>query len=181
IKKRPDGVTVSIDVPAELPQVKVDYENLQKIVGPLLDNALDAIVGPGRISISGRTVDLNRGNCMELYGSPEPGPHVELTITDTGRGMPAEVKKAPFANPFFTGKQKKRGFGLATCYGILQSIRGGIQFSYPEEGGVSVRILLPVAGSAAIPLSQTVGRIPASQAQGAKPKDTAPPPPQKKS
>ena len=54
-----------------------------------------------------------------------PGPHVKITVTDSGSGIPPEILDKVF-DPFFTTKEAGRGtgLGLSTVLGIVESHRG---------------------------------------------------------
>jgi CheY-like chemotaxis protein len=53
-----------------------------------------------------------------------------------------------FAEPFYTGKARRRGFGLAVAYGLLSAHHGGLSIANGPRGGAVARILLPVAAVA---------------------------------
>ncbi len=142
---QPNGLNLRFITPAELPSVALDPEHLHQVLTALLDNARESLAGPGTISVSARTVELSEDDCMDLFGAARPGPHVELVIADTGVGLSPEVRQKLFAEPFFSTKPRRRGFGLAVTYGILTAHRGGLRLHSGEEGGVVARVLLPVA------------------------------------
>jgi signal transduction histidine kinase/ActR/RegA family two-component response regulator len=141
---REAGVNLRLNVPTDLPAVALDAEHLGHVLAALLDNAREALLGPGSISVSARPVELSDADCRELYGSLRPGAHVEIIIADTGVGLSPEVQKRLFSEPFFTTKSRRRGCGLAVTYGILQAHRGGFRLYPGEERGVVARVLLPV-------------------------------------
>jgi signal transduction histidine kinase/ActR/RegA family two-component response regulator len=141
---REAGVNLRLNLPTDLPPVALDSEHLGYILSALLDNAREALLGPGSISVSARAVELGESECRELFGSLRPGPHVEVIIADTGIGLSPEVQKRLFSEPFFTTKPRRRGCGLAVAYGILQAHRGGFRLYPGEERGVVARVLLPV-------------------------------------
>jgi signal transduction histidine kinase len=145
-------VELRVAVPEELPALGLDAETLREILAQLLDNAGEAITGPGVVTITGRTVDLAEPDCQELLGNAAAGPHVEITIIDSGSGFSAEARQRLFAEPFFSNKPRHRGLGLAVVYGLLQSSRGGLRFGPHPEQGTTVRVLLPIITAAdAIP------------------------------
>jgi signal transduction histidine kinase/ActR/RegA family two-component response regulator len=157
---REAGVHLRLNVPTDLPAVALDTEHLAHVLAALLDNAREALMGPGAISLSARLTELTEAECRDLFGNARPGPHVEITIADTGIGLSPDAQRRLFSEPFFTTKPRRRGFGLAITYGILQAHRGGFRLHGGAEGGALARVLLPVAGgsfSAARPSERVRG------------------------
>ena len=147
---QPTGLTFRLYVPPDLPAVGIDAESLNQVLGALLDNAREALSPGGSMSLSARPVELDEGECAGLYGSPRPGPHVEVVIADTGSGLSAEAQRRILVEPFFTTRPRHKGFGLAVTYGILAAHRAGLRIHPGEERGTVVRVLLPVASAVAI-------------------------------
>lgn len=115
----------------ELPQIIGDPGQLQQVFTNLLLNAADAMSGRGRITITSR---------------PAPGKDgVVLTFTDTGPGIPPEIKDKIF-EPFFTTKPpgKGTGLGLSIVYGVLQRHGGSIEVDRAPGGGTTFTIKLPL-------------------------------------
>ncbi len=103
---------------------------IREVVTNLILNAVDALPRGGRIVVATRT---------------EPG-RVLVSVSDTGTGMPEEVKRRAF-EPFFTTKGVKRtGLGLAVAYGTVRRHGGQIALDTTEERGTTVTFWLPVAG-----------------------------------
>src|SRR5207248_4048778 len=111
----------------------------------------EALVGPGAISVSARTIELNEADCRDLFGDLRPGPHVEVTVADTGAGLSPDAQRRLFAEPFFSTKPRRRGFGLATAYGVLHAHRGGLRLHPGEERGVVARVVLPAGHAVPAP------------------------------
>lgn len=75
-----------------------------------------------------------------------PGSYVELTVADTGTGIPQQLLKRIF-EPFFTTKSdgKGTGLGLATVQGIVVRMHGKIGIHSELNKGTRFRVILPAA------------------------------------
>ena len=142
-------VQVKLRLPADLPAVAVEAEALRQVLAIVLDNAREAISGSGVIEISAETVQVDAQEAGELFGDVRPGTHLEIRIADNGSGLTPEAQRLLFAEPFFSTKSRKRGFGLAMAYGILSGHRGGLELLRRPEGGTIARLIVPVAAVAA--------------------------------
>ena len=136
--------------------VKADPGQLEQIIMNLVVNSRDAILiqedshKPKRISIRTKNTILNHSFTL-LHAGSQPGPHVQISVTDTGIGMDDEIKKKIF-EPFFTTKavDKGTGLGLSTIYGIVKQNHGSI-YVYSEPGiGTTINIYWPAAVGASI-------------------------------
>jgi two-component system sensor histidine kinase HydH len=67
----------------------------------------------------------------------------ELTVTDDGPGIPAEVRERLFT-PFFTTKARGTGLGLSTAKRLIEAHGGTIAVECPTAGGTIVRLQFPV-------------------------------------
>jgi signal transduction histidine kinase/ActR/RegA family two-component response regulator len=136
-------VALHVSLPEGLPLVAVEGEALRQALAQLLDNAREAIAGKGVVTVSARLTDLSEADCRGLLGSAAPGPHVEITVTDTGAGLSAELRGRLFHELFYSSKVRRRGLGLAIVYGIVQTYRGAIRFGPDPAQGTRVRLFLP--------------------------------------
>jgi signal transduction histidine kinase/ActR/RegA family two-component response regulator len=138
-------VALHVSLPEGLPPVAVEADALRQALAQLLDNAREAIAGKGVVTLSARLTELSEADCRGLLGAAGPGPHVEVTVTDTGAGLSAETRGRLFHEPFYSSKVRRRGLGLAIVYGILQTYRGAIRFGPDPAQGTAVRLFLPAA------------------------------------
>ncbi len=128
---------------AGLDRVKADPTQLEQILINLAINARDAMPQGGRLVIETANVDLGDAFVSGHLGS-RPGPHVMLSVSDSGGGMSPEVQARAF-EPFFTTKEKSNGtgLGLATVYGIVKQHDGYIELKSALGEGTTVSIYLP--------------------------------------
>jgi PAS domain S-box-containing protein len=124
----------------ELWPVRFDRVKLGQALLAICSNAVEALAKGGRLFLKteNRATDAK---FAASYGL-EPGPYVQISITDTGTGMdPSVLGRA--LNPFFTTKAGQAGLGLTSAYGIVKK-HGGIIALFSEKGiGTTVTISLP--------------------------------------
>ncbi len=125
------NITITQNLDPDLPQIIGDPGQLQQVFTNLLLNAADAMSSLGHITINSRPTPENHG--------------VTLTFTDTGRGIPPEIRDKIF-EPFFTTKPpgKGTGLGLSIVYGVIQRHGGSISVDCPPHGGTTFTIRLPL-------------------------------------
>ncbi len=133
---------------AAVPPVRIDPGQLEQVFMNLAVNARDAMIAGGRLLITTEAEDLPEGWLNES-GEIIRGPCVRVSVSDTGAGMPPEVRARIF-EPFFTtkGPGKGTGLGLATVYGIVRQAGGGIVVESAPGRGTTFRILLPAVQEA---------------------------------
>lgn len=134
-REEPASRGVTIDVRTELPAVPPilgDAAELREALTNLILNAVDAMPRGGTLTLQARA----------------RGEHVEVTVTDTGVGIPRAVRDKIF-DPFFTTKGPQgTGLGLSMTYGIV-SRHGGVIGVESEEGrGSTFRLSFPSAAHA---------------------------------
>jgi PAS domain S-box-containing protein len=154
----PSSIDFQVEHRAGEALVMADPTQLQQVLVNLVVNARDAMPEGGRLKLRAETRPVGRAEARRL-GLAVPGPYVELSVCDTGKGMDEPVRARVF-EPFFTTKPvgKGTGLGLATAYGIVQQCGGTIAVESEPGQGSTFRVLLPqspelAAGTEASPAS----------------------------
>lgn len=134
------------DVPANLPPVAIEAGLLQATLAHLIENGIEASPQGGTVRVAAHVVELSDADARDYLGRPGTGPHLLVTIADTGTGIKPEVRRRLFLDPFYTTKVRHRGLGLAIVYRVLCVHKGGIQIEPARTGpGTLVRVVLPLA------------------------------------
>jgi signal transduction histidine kinase/ActR/RegA family two-component response regulator len=141
-----EDVALVLQLAPNLGHVRADPGHLEQVVMNLTVNARDAMPDGGALTIRTANVDVG-------------GPHVMLSVTDTGCGMDADTRAKIF-EPFFTTKDpgKGTGLGLSTVYGIVNQSDGRIEVESHPGRGTTFRVYWPE-------VSAPVDEEPASQEQ----------------
>ncbi len=131
----PKTIDLQIHCADSLHAVRGDATELSQVLVNLAINARDAMPDGGRLELRAETlyVDASRAEASDIL---QAGPHVLLTISDTGNGIPRDIIERIF-DPFFTTKEqgKGTGLGLATTLGIVRAHGGDITvYSEPDQG-----------------------------------------------
>lgn len=138
------GVHVGVSLSEALPPIQGDPHQLRQLFTNLLTNAFEAMGGKGQVAIS----------AQQLAGEEEPAaggemhtvPMIQVEVSDSGPGIPADVIDRIFS-PFFTTKPQGSGLGLAIVRKIVDAHDGRIDVSAPTEGGTRFRVTLPISGT----------------------------------
>ncbi len=138
-----ENIELDMQLAKELRRVKVDPGQLEQILVNLVVNARDAIKGNGSVTLFTANVDLDQ-DFTRTHEGASCGPHVRLTVRDTGLGMTEEVRTRIF-EPFYTTKEQGRGtgLGLATVYGIVKQSGGYIWVESAPGQGTVFEVYLP--------------------------------------
>ena len=124
------GIELVKDIPADLPQVSADANQLSQVLMNLLLNAGQATEEGGRISVTARKIKFEE--------------QIEIAVSDTGCGIPTDLLSR-VTEPFFTTKRGKgTGLGLSISQAYMRSHKGDLQIDSQPGRGTTVRITLPI-------------------------------------
>jgi PAS domain S-box-containing protein len=142
-----EDITLSAHYSTQLPLVQVDVGMIEQVLLNLAVNARDAMPSGGQLTIAtGEKVvhDPRRSHGFDVV----PGPHVFVSVSDTGIGIPAAMLPHIF-EPFFTTKDvgKGSGLGLATVYGIIRQHHGWIDVASQPGRGTTFCFYLPITAA----------------------------------
>ena len=121
---------IIFNAPGDIPVFKVDKQQMKRVMINLLDNALDAIEGKGRIVV-------------ELSYLKDQG-IVRIEIADNGKGISTDNKMRLF-EPYFSTKKSGTGLGLAIVNSIISDHEGSIRVQDEKPRGTRFVIDLPVS------------------------------------
>jgi C4-dicarboxylate-specific signal transduction histidine kinase len=132
------GVKLLLDLQDDLPLVFADSNRLEQVFIDLVVNARDAME-EGMERLEGETFQ----HTLKVKTFQEDS-QVVVTITDTGSGIPDDVKEKIF-EPFFTTKEvgKGTGLGLSISYGIVKDYDGMIEVQSEVDKGTTFKITFP--------------------------------------
>ena len=154
--QRATGGTVRIQVEGDRRAwpAMIDPNQAEMAVLNLAVNARDAMPEGGTLTIRTACVTIGGGGGDGGSGAPDltPGDYVQLSVSDTGTGMPPEVLRQAF-EPFFTTKEVGRGsgLGLSQVQGFAVQSGGGVRIESSPGSGTTVHVYLPRAAEAAAP------------------------------
>ncbi|MBN2109076.1 MAG: PAS domain S-box protein, partial [Deltaproteobacteria bacterium] len=144
----PSTIAMRSDIDQMDDIVVADATEIYQIIMNLCTNAAYAMKSTGGIiELTLKPVDLD-ASAAGHYSGIGPGPYIQLTVKDTGMGIPRDIIDRIF-EPFFTTKEvgKGTGMGLAVVHGIVKSCKGDIKV-YSEPGmGAVFHIVLPRAAA----------------------------------
>ncbi len=129
------NIKYQIQADKSIPNIEGDYRALEQVFTNLINNAIEAMESSGGLlSIKIRHVTEN-----------EEQAHVEVSISDTGPGIPVELREKIF-EPFFTTKQHGTGLGLAIVKRIVTAHKGSIAVN-SILGGTNFVVQFPCVSS----------------------------------
>ena len=138
-----ESITLHIDLAQPLPAIRADEHQLENALLNLVINARDAMPEGGDVHVRSQLAVVT-----QQQGVISPGAYVQLSVTDSGCGIPAELIERVF-EPFFTTKPVGRGtgLGLSMVYGFVKQNEGHVLIDNAEGGGACIRLYLRCAAN----------------------------------
>jgi len=140
-----ENIRLSVVTAEALPSIRADQGSIEQIILNLALNARDAMPNGGALTIRTTSADFDLDYCKS-HSEAIPGPHVCLSVSDTGSGMEPRVMQKIF-EPFFTTKTSaaSAGWGLAIVHGIVKQHQGWIDVASAPGQGSTFAVYFPVS------------------------------------
>ena len=147
-------IEITVHLDRTLPPIWIDADQIKQVIMNMLVNAQHAVEEKGSITVS------TRRSLDPRAPASEPKPMVEISIVDTGCGIP-EANLRRIFDPFFTSKDvgKGTGLGLSVSHGIVEAHGGLIEVESKVGEGSTFRVLLPLTPPSAVPESKASGSV----------------------
>lgn len=143
-RKLGDTVALDLRFDPDLWNARLDPVQMEMALINLATNAREAMGGTGRLEIT--AANRVSSDAQPLADGLAPGEYVELTVTDQGPGIPAEMLRRVF-DPFFSTKDvgQGSGLGLSMVYGFMRQSGGAVVAENCAGGGARFRLFFPRA------------------------------------
>ncbi|MCB8822276.1 PAS domain S-box protein [Microvirga rosea] len=138
-----ESISLNLKTDSGLWLTRCDPNQLENALLNLVINARDAMPEGGKLTIETSNVGLDDDE-VAAQRDISPGQYIALCVTDTGIGMPPEVRMRAF-DPFFTTKPlgQGTGLGLSMIYGFAKQSEGHVRITSEVGKGTTVKIYLP--------------------------------------
>lgn len=146
----PANIVFKLNIDPTVGNIRVDPVKMQQVIINLCTNSYHAMEKTG----GQLTVELTSASKKQIRAVINQlklleNKYLRLTISDTGPGIPNELKERVF-DPFFTTKEvgKGTGMGLSIVHGIIQDSKGWLDLESTEGKGCTIHVYLPLTDSA---------------------------------
>lgn len=138
-----ESIKLEMRLSGELWTAEADPNQLESALLNLVINARDAMPDGGRLTVETSNRHLD-SVFTAAYGTLQPGDYVELSVSDTGCGIPEGLLGRVF-DPFFTTKPigQGTGLGLSMIYGFARQSHGHVTIHSMVGKGTTVSLFLP--------------------------------------
>lgn len=141
----PKTIHLQVSVQENIHAVLGNATQIEQVLLNFSVNARDAMPEGGRLKLDASDFHVDE-SFARLHPQAKPGNYVQITVSDTGHGIPRPLRKKIF-EPFFTtkGPEKGTGLGLATAVGIIRNHGGFLTLDTEEGCGSSFHAFLPAS------------------------------------
>ena len=138
-----EPIDLSTTLSTDLWVTRTDATQIETAIVNLAVNARDAMSDGGKLIVETRNALIDEKYAAAESGL-EPGNYVQLSVSDTGAGMTAEIRDRVF-EPFFTTKESGHGtgLGLSMVYGFAKQSNGHVTIHSEPGTGTMVNLYLP--------------------------------------
>jgi PAS domain S-box-containing protein len=156
-----EDIAIETRTAPDLALVSADPDQISQVIMNLAANARDAMPGGGRLIICTANAAPDQAPATN---QDERRESVLLSVTDTGVGIPKEIRQHLF-EPFFTTKERGRGtgLGLSMVFGIVQQSQGRIEVQSEPGRGTTFSIYLPPIEEGTAALEPVPEPLPAAE------------------
>ena len=156
----PSTIEILETIDADVPAVMADPTQIHQIIMNLAANAAHAMSGYRgelKVALSATHVDADLARTVP---NARVGPYACLSVSDTGRGMDADIQRRIF-EPFFTTKSpgEGTGLGLSVVHGIMHSHHGAIAVSSETGRGTTFTLYFPADLATAPEVTRRIGAL----------------------
>ncbi|MGL1891607.1 MAG: response regulator [Spirochaetaceae bacterium] len=139
-------ITISINNNIKSCYIKGDKTTVQNALINIGINSSHSIKGSGSITFNITKINMEQKHIKSDNFTIEPGEYYQLSIKDTGCGIPKEHINSIF-DPFYTTKEqgKGTGLGLSVVYGTVRALNGFIEVESNVGSGTLFKLFFPVA------------------------------------
>jgi PAS domain S-box-containing protein len=150
----PRSIQLELSVPSDLWPIVADATQLHQMLLNLCLNARDAMPVGGKLFIVAENREIDAAAIAKAGRGGKPGPHIVLSVRDTGEGIPPTIINRIF-DPFFTTKPAGQGtgLGLPSVLGIAKGHEGFVTVESEVGKGTTFTVYLPAAADLPVALA----------------------------
>jgi PAS domain S-box-containing protein len=137
-----EGIELVLQLDSDLHPIRASRQRLEQLLLNLLVNAHDAMPDGGSIRIEVTNRELESEPDDLVIGTTSPGEYVQISVIDSGEGLPPNQHTRLF-EPFYTTKKHGTGLGLATVAEVVRDCAGAILVQSERDVCTRFDILLP--------------------------------------
>ncbi len=138
------GVAAEFSLESSIPSIMTDKNGLKQVFINLIKNAVEAMPNGGNIEINTRLITNSQDIGFNKETDKGDQEFVEIIISDSGSGIPEEIKSNLFKAFVSSKGDGHSGLGLSIAYSIIKGLKGTMSCESDEATGTTFKILLPI-------------------------------------